>query len=333
MVDIPLPNAKTTCPHYTIMPTTNTYEISLRLLKNTPFAVSVSADNCRQEKPPVLARGVPAILRIRLFEAGSSSASGLIPATDLKALYNSINLVVAQDFDEATTPLVVADPTAPYIDEDADCIVIPMSHMQTEELAAAIGTRPSIDCGAELQLYNTAAIDLPTKLIQFPCAIQNRLGFEGETEPSPVVSTLCREYAEAAAASATRAESAASTVDGVVSAAEAAQAAAEAAATDAQSSAGSAASAATDATDSATLAQSAQNAAETAQSAAAASATAAAASEAASQRAYQYISNNTQWFDLYINDDDQLVMYQIDGTFDLDVNADGELILTFETAA
>lgn len=306
--------------------TTNIYQIALRLVANAPYAVPVSADNRRQEKPPVLARGVPAILRIRLFEAGSSSASGLIPATDLKALYNSINLVVAQDFDEATTPLVVADPTAPYIDEDADCIVIPMSHMQTEELAEAIGKRPAIDCGAELQLYNTAAIDLPTKLIQFPCAIQNRRGFEGETEPSPVVSTLCREYAEAAAASATRAESAASTVDGVVTAA-------QAAATAAQSSAGSAASSATNATASANLAQSAKTAAETAQTAAAASATAAAASEAASQRAYQYISNNTQWLDLYLNDDDQLILQQIDGTFDLDVNADGQLVMTFETVA
>lgn len=312
--------------------TTNIYSINLRLVANAPYAVPVSADNRRQEKPPVLARGVPAILRIRLFAAGSSSASGLIPATDLRALYNSINLVVAQDFDEETTPLVVADPTAPYIDEDADCIVVPMSHMQTEELAAAIGTRPAIDCGAELQLYNTAAIDLPTKLIQFSCAIQNRRGFEGEAEPSPVVSTLCREYAEAAAASATRAEFAASTVDGVVSAAEAARDAAQAAATDAQSSAGSAASAATDATGSANLAQSAQAAAETAQAAAAASAEAAAASESASQRAYQYISDNTQWLDLYLNEDDQLILQQIDGTFDLDVNADGELILTFEAA-
>lgn len=313
--------------------TTNIYSINLRLVANAPYAVPVSADNRRQEKPPVLARGVPAILRIRLFEAGSSSASGLIPATDLKALYNSINLVVAQDFDEATTPLVVADPTAPYIDEDADCIVIPMSHMQTEELAAAIGKRPAIDCGAELQLYNTAVIDLPTKLLQFPVSIQNRRGFEGETEPSPVVSTLCREYAEAAAASATRAESAASTVDGVVTAAEAARDAAKAAATSAQSSAGSAASAATSAAASANLAQSAKTAAGNSATAAAASATAAAASEAASQRAYEYISNNTQWLDLYLNDDDQLILQQIDGTFDLDVNADGELILTFETAA
>lgn len=313
--------------------TTNIYSINLRLVANAPYAVPVSADNRRQEKPPVLARGVPAILRIRLFEAGSSSASGLIPATDLKALYNSINLVVAQDFDEATTPLVVADPTAPYIDEDADCIVIPMSHMQTEELAAAIGTRPAIDCGAELQLYNTATIDLPTKLIQFPCAIQNRRGFEGETEPSPVVSTLCREYAEAAAASATRAESAASTVDGVVTAADAARDAAKAAATNSANSANSAASSATAAHSAAADAQASATAAGNSATNAAASATAAAASEAASQRAYEYISNNTQWLDLYLNEDEQLILQQIDGTFDLDVNADGELILTFETAA
>ena len=104
--------------------------------------------------------------------------------------------------------------------------------------AATAGRYPVVAVGLPLlwhnKLYNTAAIDLPTKLIQFPCAIQNRLGFEGETEPSPVVSTLCREYAEAAAASATRAESAASTVDGVVTAAAAARDAAKAAATAAQ---------------------------------------------------------------------------------------------------
>lgn len=160
--------------------TTNIYSIALRLLPNTPFAVSVSADNKRQEKPPVLMRGVPAILRIRLFKDGEQ-----VTAEELAAEYSSFRLVVAQDFDENTDPILVSDETGATIDAENDLLVLPMTSMNTETLEALIGTRERLDLGAELQLFKPTVQDEPIEAWQFPVGVQNRRDLTGTATPAP----------------------------------------------------------------------------------------------------------------------------------------------------
>lgn len=160
--------------------TTNTYEISLRLVDNTPFAVTVSPDNRCQVKPPVLMRGVPAILRIKLFKAG-----GLVKAAELSALYTGFRLVIANDFDDTTAPLLVSDENGATIDSQNDCIVLPMSYMESEELALLVGVNDRLDLGAELQLFKPALQDEPIEAWQFPVSIQNRRDMTGTVTPAP----------------------------------------------------------------------------------------------------------------------------------------------------
>lgn len=160
--------------------TTNTYEISLRLVDNTPFAVTVSDDNRCQVKPPVLMRGVPAILRIKLFKAG-----GLVKAAELSALYTGFRLVIANDFDDTTAPLLVSDENGATVDAQNDCIVLPISEMNTLNLEALIGTRERLDLGAELQLFKPALQDEPIEAWQFPVGVQNRRDLTGTATPAP----------------------------------------------------------------------------------------------------------------------------------------------------
>lgn len=160
--------------------TTNTYEISLRLLENTPFAVAVSFDNRCQVKPPVLMRGVPSILRIKLFKY-----SGLVKAAELSALYTGFRLVIANDFDDTTAPLLVSDETGATVDAQNDCIVLPMSGMNTVNLEALIGTRERLDLGAELQLFKPTLQDEPIEAWQFPIGVQNRRDLTGTATPAP----------------------------------------------------------------------------------------------------------------------------------------------------
>ncbi len=160
--------------------TTNTYEISLRLVENTPLAVITSPDGKRQEKPPLLMRGVPAILQIRLFRAG-----GLVKAAELSALYTGFRLVIANDFDEDTAPLLVSDESGATIDAENDCIVLPMTEMNTETLEAIIGVKDRLDLGAELQLFKPALQDEPIEAWQFPLGVQNRLDLTGTATPAP----------------------------------------------------------------------------------------------------------------------------------------------------
>lgn len=160
--------------------TTNTYEISLRLLENTPFAVAVSSDNRCQVKPPVLMRGVPSILRIKLFKAG-----GLVTAAELSALYTGFRLVIANDFDDTTAPLLVSDENGATIDAQNDCIFLPISEMNTETLEDLIGTRERLDLGAELQLFKPTLQDEPIEAWQFPIGVQNRRDLTGTATPAP----------------------------------------------------------------------------------------------------------------------------------------------------
>ncbi len=160
--------------------TTNTYEISLRLVENTPLAVITSPDGKRQEKPPLLMRGVPAILQIRLFRAG-----GLVKAAELSALYTGFRLVIANDFDEDTAPLLVSDESGATIDAENDCIVLPMTEMNTETLEAIIGVKDRLDLCAELQLFKPSVQDEPIDAWQFPIGVQNRLDLTGTATPAP----------------------------------------------------------------------------------------------------------------------------------------------------
>ena len=160
--------------------TTNIYYLALRLLPNTPFAVCVSQDNRRQEKPPVLMRGVPAILQVTLFRDGAR-----VTAEELAAEYSSFRLVVAQDFD-ADTPVLVSNSYGAHVDPENGWIELPMEVMETEELAALIGTRDRLDIGAELQMFNSSIQEEPIEARQFPVSIQNRRDMTaGGSEPSP----------------------------------------------------------------------------------------------------------------------------------------------------
>ena len=76
-----------------------------------------------------------------------------------------------------------------------------------------------------------------------------------------------------------------------------------------------------------TATQKAQAAGNAASNAAQHEATAFDAAERA-QITYQYISNNTQWIEIEINVDEQLILRQINSTFTLDINSDGQLVLT-----
>lgn len=161
--------------------TTNIYSIALRLLPNTPFAVSVSADNKRQEKPPVLMRGVPAILRVTLYDSEGMK----IPPERLQELYAAYRLVIANDFDE-DTPVLVSNSDGAHVDPENGWIELPMEVMETEELAALIGTRDRLDLGAELQMFNSSIQEEPIEARQFPVSIQNRRDMTaGGSEPSP----------------------------------------------------------------------------------------------------------------------------------------------------
>ena len=128
----------------------------------------------------MLARGVPAVLRFRLFREG-----GLVTAENLAALYTSFRLVVADDFDDATSPVLVSDAQGATIDVEADCVSIPMSCMETEELAALVGVKDRLDLGAELQLFRPSEQEEPIEVWQFPVSIQNRRDMTGTATPAP----------------------------------------------------------------------------------------------------------------------------------------------------
>ncbi len=159
--------------------TTNIYDIHLRLTERTPFAVPVSEGASRQVKPPVLMRGVPAILRLHLY-----NDDGLLGYDALSALYSSFVLVIANDFD--TAEVLVSDEGGCYLDSEDGAIVCPISAMNTEELEALIGVKADVCLGAELQCYNSEIQEQPIVAYQFPCAVQNRRGGEEIVTPTPV---------------------------------------------------------------------------------------------------------------------------------------------------
>ncbi|MDD4817288.1 MAG: Ig-like domain-containing protein [Victivallaceae bacterium] len=139
---------------------------------------------------PMLARGVAAEIKLRLF-AGTDRADAY-PISELSNIA-AWRFVLDNDFNSATAPLIVADNAAIAVATVTDTIeesersytevTIPISAMDTEELAAAIGTAASITLGGELSGYDAAGAAV--FLLQIDSlTVRNRR--ESVGEPTPV---------------------------------------------------------------------------------------------------------------------------------------------------
>ena len=139
---------------------------------------------------PMLARGVAAEIKLRLF-AGTDRADAY-PLSELSNIA-AWRFVLDNDFNSATAPLIVADNAAIAVATVTDTIEdsersytevsIQISAMDTEELAAAIGTSASITLGGELSGYD--ADGSAVFLLQIDgLTVRNRR--ESAGEPTPV---------------------------------------------------------------------------------------------------------------------------------------------------
>ena len=117
--------------------------------------------NARDLAIPDLARGVGARLKLRLFAA--ADLADPYPLSELSNIA-AWRFVLDDDFNSSTAPLIVADNSDIAVATVTDTIeesersytevTIPISAMDTEELAAAIGSAASIAVGGELSGYD-----------------------------------------------------------------------------------------------------------------------------------------------------------------------------------
>lgn len=105
--------------------------------------------------PPVLVRGVPVRLCVRLFSSDDGGTA--YPATSLSDIV-SWTFVMDDDFDPETSYKVIADNDSIELvtsQTNPPEVRIPISDMESDELVESIGTRESIFLTGELIGYNS----------------------------------------------------------------------------------------------------------------------------------------------------------------------------------